>query len=43
MIQGILNDKGIGNDASLSGFGHPTCLKNPGSNVNAGSIYGAAQ
>ncbi|WP_232470483.1 MULTISPECIES: GlcG/HbpS family heme-binding protein [Methylococcus] len=43
MIQDIVKDNGIGNQASLSGFGHPTCLNNPGPGVNAGSIYGAVQ
>lgn len=43
MIQDIVKDNGIGNQASLSGFGHPTCLKNPGPGVSAGSIYGAVE
>ncbi|UZR27252.1 GlcG/HbpS family heme-binding protein [Methylococcus mesophilus] len=43
MIQDIIKDNGIGNQASLSGFGHPTCPYNPGADVSAGSIYGPAQ
>jgi hypothetical protein len=43
MIQDIIKDNGIGNQASLSGFGHPTCLNNPVPGVSAGSIYGPLQ
>lgn len=38
LIQDIVKDNGIGNQASTSGFGHPTCLNNPGRDVSDGSI-----